>query len=136
MRRRYTQLAFNIRAYARLLMDDFLAAGGEFATHDFESPRQFAELREKTLVDATGYGARALLGNDSLAPVRGQTARLVPQPEAIYGLAYRGHNLDVVPRRDGILVQAQADGDFGNPNATPDRAASETAVARLAALFA
>jgi len=134
--RRYTQLVFNISAYARLLLDDFLAAGGEIETREFASPRQFADLREKTLVNATGYGARALLGDDSLVPVRGQTARLVPQPEVSYGLVYRGHNLNVVPRRDGILVQAQADGDFGNPDATPDRAASEAAVARLAALFA
>jgi hypothetical protein len=134
--RRYTQLVFNISAYARLLLDDFLAAGGEIETREFASPRQFADLREKTLVNATGYGARALLGDDSLVPVRGQTARLVPQPEVTYGLVYRGHNFNVVPRRDGILVQAQADGDFGNPDATPDRAASEAAVARLAALFA
>ncbi|KLD74144.1 FAD-dependent oxidoreductase [Xanthomonas hyacinthi] len=134
--RRYTQLVFNISAYARLLLDDFLVAGGEIETRDFASPRQFAALREKTLVNATGYGARALLGDDSLVPVRGQTARLVPQPEVGYGLVYRGHNLNVVPRRDGILVQAQADGDFGNADATPDRAASEAAVARLAALFA
>ena len=48
---------------------------------------------------------------------------------------YRGHNLSVVPRRDGILVQAQASGDFGNPDIEPDRAASEAAVARLAGLF-
>jgi hypothetical protein len=40
-----------------------------------------------------------------------------------------------LPRRNGILVQAQADGDFGNADVTPDRAASEEAVARLAALF-
>ncbi|MBN6150740.1 FAD-binding oxidoreductase [Xanthomonas sp. AmX2] len=134
--RRYTQLVFNISAYARLLMDDFLAAGGEIETREFEHPHQFADLREKTLVNATGYGARALLGDASLVPVRGQTARLVPQPEVDYGISYRGHNLSVVPRRDGILVQAQADGDFGNPDDTPDRAASEAAVARLAALFA
>jgi len=67
--------------------------------------------------------------------VRGQTARLVPQPEVNYGLVWRGHNLNAVPRRDGILVQAQAPGDFGNPDATPDRAASDAAVARLAELF-
>ena len=68
-------------------------------------------------------------------PVRGQTARLVPQPEVRYGLNWRGHNLFVVPRRDGILVQAQAPGDFGNPDDRVDRAASEAAVARLASLF-
>jgi hypothetical protein len=32
-------------------------------------------------------------------------------------------------------VQAQAPGDFGNPDTTPDRAAAEAMVARLASLF-
>ena len=112
--RRYTQLVFNISAYSRLLMDDFLLAGGEIHTRDFESPRQFQSLPEHTIVNATGYGARDLFGDASIIPVRGQTARLVPQPGVDYGITYRGHNLSVVPRRDGILVQAQAPGDFGN----------------------
>lgn len=133
--RRYTQLTFNISAYARMLMDDFLQAGGELHTREFDNPRQFAELREKVVVNATGYGARALLGDDSIVPVRGQTARLVPQPEVSYGLIWRGHNLNVVPRRDGILVQAQGPEDFDNADTAPDRAASEAAVAQLAKLF-
>lgn len=133
--RRYTQMVFNIGTYARLLMDDFLLAGGELHTREFESPRQFADLREKTIIHATGYGARALLGDDSIVPVRGQTARLVPQPEVGYGLNWRGHNLNVVARRDGILVQAQAPGDFGNADTQVDRAATDAAVARLARLF-
>ena len=52
-----------------------------------------------------------------------------------YGLYYRGHNLNVVSRRDGILVQAQSHTDYGNPDSTPDRAQTDAAVARLAALF-
>lgn len=132
---RYTQMTFNISAYSRMLLDDFLQAGGELRAREFESPRQFADLREKVIVNATGYGARALLGDESVVPVRGQTARLVPQPEVDYGLYWRGHNLSVVPRRDGILVQAQGPHDFGNADATPDRAASEAAVAQLAKLF-
>ncbi len=93
-------------------------------------------MPERTIVNATGYGARALLGDESIVPVRGQTARLVPQPAVTYGIAYRGHNLLVVPRRDGILVQAQAAGDFGNDDTTPDRGAADAAVEQLAALFA
>jgi len=133
--RRYTQMVFNLAAYSRLLIDDFMRDGGEIEQRDFASPRQFASLKEATVINATGYGARALLGDESIIPVRGQTARLVPQPEVNYGLVHRGHNLWVVPRRDGILVQAQASGDFGNADTVPDRSASEAAVARLAALF-
>jgi glycine/D-amino acid oxidase-like deaminating enzyme len=132
---RYPGMIFNISAYAQMLMDDFLQAGGQFRAREFESPRQFADLREKTLINCTGYGARALLGDESVIPVRGQTARLVPQPEVDYGLYWRGHNLNVVPRRDGILVQAQQPGDFNNADTSIDRAATDAAVAQLARLF-
>lgn len=133
--RRYTQMLFNLPAYFRLLLDDFLREGGEIEQREFTSPRQLAGLKERTIVNATGYGARALFGDASIVPIRGQTARLVPQPEINYGLIYRGHNLFVAPRRDGILVQAQGVDDFGNDDTRPDRAASEAAVERLATLF-
>ncbi len=132
---RYSQMTFNISAYSRLLMDDFLHAGGELHTREFDNPRQFSDLHEKVLINATGYGARALLGDDSIIPIRGQTARLIPQPEVDYGISWRGHNLYAVPRRDGVLVQAQSASDFNNPDDTPDRAASVAAVAKLASLF-
>lgn len=133
--RRYTQMVYNLSVYSRLLFDDFLREGGEIEHREFEHPRQFAGLRERTIVNATGYGARALFGDASIVPVRGQTARLIPQPEVIYNLIYRGHNLVMVSRRDGVLVQAMGERDFGNESVEPDRALSEAAVQRLAQLF-
>lgn len=133
--RRFTQLVFNLGAYTRLLMDEFLREGGELVQREFEHLGQLAMLPERVAVNATGYGARALCRDESVVPVRGQTARLVPQPEVRYGMIYRGHNLVVVPRREGLLVQAQGAGDFGNPDDRPDRALSEAAVERLARLF-
>ena len=132
--RRYAQLVFNLPAYTKLLLDDFFREGGEIEQREFGSLRQFAALKERTIVNATGYGARALLGDESIVPVRGQIAHLLPQPEVRYGLHYRGHNLSVVSRRDGILVQAQGDNDYGNADITPDRALSLAALERLAAL--
>ncbi|MEQ1802248.1 MAG: FAD-dependent oxidoreductase [Gammaproteobacteria bacterium] len=132
---RYTMLGFNISALSRLLMDEFLVAGGELESRTFDDPREFAGLREKVLVNATGYGARQLLGDESIVPVRGQTTRLIPQPEVTYGLYHLQKNLFVVPRRDGIVVQSQEPGDFGNPDTRPDRAASSAAIHRLASLF-
>lgn len=134
--RRFTQMTFNIRPYQRLLMEDFFREGGEIVTRDFSDARELAGLPERTIVNCTGYGARALFGDERLIPVRGQIARLVPQPEVDYMVAWRGHNLMVVPRRDGLLVQAQGEHDFNNPDRSVDRAMSEAAVARLAALFA
>ena len=133
--RRFTQMTFNISSYQRLLMDDFLRAGGEIVHREFAHPRQFGELRESTIVNCTGYGARALLGDTSITPVRGQTARLVPQAEVDYALVYRGHNLVMVPRRDGLLVAAQGAHDFGNDDTAVDRALSQAAVERLASVF-
>jgi glycine/D-amino acid oxidase-like deaminating enzyme len=134
--KRFTQMSFNISSYQRLLMDDFLRAGGEIVQQEFAHPRQFGALRERTVVNCTGYGARALLGDTSIIPVRGQTARLVPQIEVDYALIYRGHNLFMLPRRDGVLVQAQGEHDFGNDDTRIDRALSVAAVERLASLFA
>lgn len=133
--RRFTQMTFNIASYQRLLVDDFLRAGGEITQRAFDHPRQFADLRERTVVNCTGYGARALLGDNTIIPVRGQTARLVPQAEVDYALLYRGHNLFMAPRRDGLLVQAQGLHDFGNDDISIDRALSVAAAERLAAVF-
>ncbi|MDH5835117.1 FAD-dependent oxidoreductase [Luteimonas kalidii] len=134
--RRTSQPVFNLHAYARLLLADFLQLGGTIETRTFHAARELATLRETTVVNATGYGARALLDDASVVPVRGQTARLVPQAGVDYGLGYGRRNLFVVPRADGILVQAQQPTDYGNADTTPDRALSEAAVARLAEVFA
>ncbi|UZE24781.1 FAD-binding oxidoreductase [Pseudomonas sp. B21-056] len=131
----YRQMGLNINAYSRLLLDDYLRGGGKMELRQFYDPGEFSGLPEDIIVNATGYGARALLGDESIIAVRGQTARLIPQPEVTYGISYRGENLFVAPRGDGILVQAHAKGDFGNPDTTPDPIVSEAAVRRLAALF-
>jgi len=133
--RRFTQLVFNIPAYQRLLLDDLARDGGELVQHEFLTPRDFARLPEKLVVNCTGDGARTLLGDTSLTPVRGQTARLIPQPEVDYAVIYRGHNVVALPRRDGLLVAAMGEHDFGSTDLRPDREHSEDAVRRLAALF-
>jgi glycine/D-amino acid oxidase-like deaminating enzyme len=133
--RRFTTMIFNLASYQRLLMEDFLREGGELVQREFTHRRQLAGLKEHTIVNATGYGARALFGDTSIVPVRGQTARLVPQPEVRYMVIYRNHNVVAVPRRDGILVQAQGEHDYDNADTAADRAASEAAVQRLAQAF-
>ena len=113
------------------LLNDFLVAGGKIEVREFHQPNDLLQLPERTLVNATGYGARALFGDNSLIPVRGQTARLIPQPEVRYGIS--SSKVSMVPRRDGLLVQAFGDsGNFNNPDTTPVRAVSEAAVLALA----
>lgn len=130
--RRFTQLVFNLGVYQRELLADFHREGGQIVQADFQRPRDLLALPEPTLVNCTGYGARALFGDNSLIPVRGQTARLIPQPEVDYALHHRGHRISMVPRRDGLLVQVQTPGDFGNADTRIDRALAEAAVQRMA----
>jgi hypothetical protein len=134
--RRFSTFLFNLSVVQKMLVDDFLREGGEIVHREFGSPRDLARLPERTIVNCTGFGARALLGDTSIVPVRGQTARLVPQPEVDYAIAWRGHNVVMVPRRDGLVVQAQGEHDYGVEAAAPDRASSEAAVRRLAEALA
>ena len=133
---RSENMIFNISDYGHTLLDDFFIAGGQFEHADFLAPAQIAGLRQRVVIDCTGYGARALWGDETITPVRGQIARLIPQPGVHYGLVYR--HVYVVPRRDGIVVQAVEGGDmkgFGDANEAIDRAEADRAVTTLAELF-
>ena len=135
--RRSSLMMFNLASYTRLLLGDFAANGGKIETAEFHAPDDFARLREKTLINATGYGARALFGDQSLTPVRGQLARAIPQPEVNYGIFYKG--VSFVPRRDGLVFQVIGEDDyygFNDDTALPDRGEAERAVNTIAGLFA
>jgi len=134
---RYTQLMFNLTAYTRTLLADFGANGGKIEIAEFHTPAEFARLKEKTLVNATGYGARALFGDQSVVPVRGQLARTIPEADVRYGLFYK--NVGFVPRRDGLVFQVAGEDDYYGYNddtEVPDRAEAERAVNTIASLFA
>jgi hypothetical protein len=135
--RRIPTMMFNLTHYSRLLISDFLANGGQIITQEFHDPAELSRLPQRTVINATGYGARALFGDDTLVPVRGQLARLVPQPEVRYGLIY--DNVSLVPRRDGPVVQAFGPDEgfgFGDESTIPDRAEANQAVETIARLFA
>ncbi len=130
-------LIFNIADYGHTLMTDFLIAGGRIERREFRAPSELTALKEKVVINCPGYGARALWNDASITPVRGQIAWLIPQPEVTYGVYYR--DVNVLPRRDGMVVQALAGGDmrgYGDANETPDRAEADDAVATIAGLYA
>lgn len=135
--RRQANLMFNLASYASTLLGQFRSAGGRTARREFGSLGELAQLPEKVVINCTGYGARALVGDETVVPVRGQIAWLIPQPEFDYGLYYRA--IAVNPRSDGIGVQALSGGDmrgYGEDSLVPDRAEAEEAVAALALLYA
>jgi D-amino-acid oxidase len=134
--RRNSNLTFNIAGYSRQLVTDFLIEGGKIEHAEFHSPSELNQVAQKVIINATGYGARALWNDESIVPVRGQIAWLIPQPEVNYGVLYKGVN--VISRRDGIVVQDGGIGDmegYNDANEQPDRTAAESAVRVVAELY-
>jgi D-amino-acid oxidase len=134
--RRTSTLRFNVADLAHQLESDFLLAGGRFVPMELKTPADFARIREKVIVNCTGFGARALMNDQSVIPVRGQIAWLLPQDDVHYGVQY--NHVSLLARRDGILVQAQgADESFGfnDPNEEPDYAAARDSIGVVAAMF-
>jgi glycine/D-amino acid oxidase-like deaminating enzyme len=133
---RSSSMMFNLRDYGHTLMLDFLAAGGQFVRTEFHEPAELSRLKEKVVINCPGYAARALWKDESVIPVRGQIGWLIPQAEVDYGVYYQG--VSVLPRTDGIVIQALNGGDmkgYDDDNETPDRAETDAAVAKVAELF-
>src|SRR5580698_4051669 len=133
--RRNSNLTFNIAGYSRQLVNDFLVEGGRIEHVEFHSPSELSQLPQKVIINATGYGARALWSDESIVPVRGQIAWLIPQPEVNYGVLYKGVN--ILSRRDGIVVQQGLNDmeGYNDANEVPDRGAAEASVRQAAKLF-
>jgi D-amino-acid oxidase len=132
---RTSSLTFNVADYARQLMNDFHIAGGRIETRELHAPQEVAALPQPVIINYTGYGARQLWADDSIVPVRGQIAWLIPQQGVHYGLQYK--NLYVLARRDGIVVQPYTNEEEGwnDTNEQPDRAAAEAGVRVLEELY-
>jgi glycine/D-amino acid oxidase-like deaminating enzyme len=133
---RSSAMTFNVADYSRQLLTDFLIAGGKIETREFHSPQELTSLPQKVIVNCPGYGGRALWKDESIIPVRGQIAWLIPQEDAHYGLTYKG--LSMLSRRDGIVMQYSKGGEdegWNDANEAPDRAYAEEGVNVLAEMY-
>ena len=131
-----SSLTFNIASYSRQLVHDFLVEGGRIEALEFHSPNELIRLPQKVVINATGYGARTFWKDESIVPVRGQIAWLIPQFDVNYGVFYKG--IQILARRDGIAVQdsgmSEMDG-YNDANEQPDRKKAEADVRVAAELF-
>ncbi len=135
--RHTTGYRFNIAAYSQHLETEFRARGGELRRAEFHGAADLLALPERAIVNCTGFGARALLGDQSLIPVRGQITWLPPQPTLPYSIVWG--DLNLVPRADGTVVQWGAQGDgtgWEDAGEEPDTAEAESALAKAAGLYA
>ena len=134
--RRSSNLQFNVASYGHTLLSEFYAMGGKMVVREFHAPSEFTQLKEKVVINCTGYGARDLWKDETLVPVRGQIGWLVPQPEVTYGVNYRG--VQMIPRSDGIVIQMLEGGDmrgYNEANEVVDRAEAAEGIARIAELY-
>ncbi len=126
---------FNIATYSRYLETEFRERGGELRRAEFHTAADLLALRQTAIVQCTGYGARALFGDESLIPIRGQIAWLPPQPNLPYSLIWG--DLNLVPRADGTVVQWGAQGDgtgWNDASEEPDQDEANSALATAATL--
>lgn len=130
------RMVFNVARYSEKLTGEFLARGGRMVRRDFPDRASLTALAEPVIVNCTGYGARALVGDEGLVPVRGQINWFPAQPEARYCLYYR--QVSAYSRRDGVIVQYSGDNDdfgYGIAAQIPDRDEALRAIAVLGPLF-
>ncbi len=134
--RRTHSMNFNIAQLAATLEQEFFAAGGRFVPMTLASRADFRRLPERVIFNCTGYGARALLEDNSVIPVRGQIGWLPPQPEVRHGLFYR--EIAMLPRPDGIVVQNVGPNEafgFNDANEAPNLDEARAGVEVLASLY-
>ncbi|MBI4476047.1 MAG: FAD-dependent oxidoreductase [Acidobacteria bacterium] len=84
-------------SYLDALVRDFLTFGGRLVIRTFDAPRDLMTLDESLIINCTGLGSRALFGDETMIPVKGQLVVLVPQLEVDYSCR-------AMPRRDGIAL--------------------------------
>ena len=115
--RQFTSMIIEPHTYLRALLRDFYMAGGKVVVKEFKTREEVARLRENSIFNCTGLGARALFNDEKLIPVRGQLEVLLPQPEVDY--CYLAAGSYMFPRRDGIILGGTWDHDDWNLEPDP-----------------
>ncbi len=129
--RQFTTMMIEPPVYLGALMRDFQLAGGRIRIRRFRSMDEVATLSERRIVNCTGIGARDLVGDEELIPLKGQLTVLLPQPEVRYIALIQG--LYMMPRADGILLGGTR--ESGVWSLEPNREAEERILAGHADYF-
>jgi hypothetical protein len=109
---RFTTMLIEPNVFLPTITRDFLLRGGVIHIREFRETRDLFSLEEKVVVNCAGLGARALVNDAELTPIKGQLAILLPQPEVDY-IMLKG-DYYMFPRRDGIVLGGTHDrGEWG-----------------------
>jgi glycine/D-amino acid oxidase-like deaminating enzyme len=127
----FTTMMIETPVYLAAVLRDFHLAGGRVVVRELTDMAQVLALPETAIVNCTGLGARALVGDQDLVPIKGQLTVLLPQPEIDYVTLYG--SLYMMPRRDGILLGGTYEWDEWSLE--PNREVEAQIVADHAAFF-
>jgi glycine/D-amino acid oxidase-like deaminating enzyme len=116
--RQFSTMLIEPQTYLNALLRDFYIAGGKVVVHEFQNREEIAQLPETLIYNCTGLGAKKLVSDPSLTPVRGQLEILLPQPEIDY--CYVGQPGYMFPRRDGIVLGGTFDHDVWSIEPDPE----------------
>jgi D-amino-acid oxidase len=120
--------------YLPFLQARFRQLGGHIHQREVRSLDE-AWREAPVVVNCTGLGARSLVGDDSLFPIRGEVLRVAPPPVGRFlfdeseerGIAY------VIPRSTDCILGGTA--EEGNTSLAPDPAKGEAILARCRRLL-
>ena len=100
--RRFRTMYVETPRYLSELLADFLRAGGRMQVRRFASLDEVAAVEEPAIVICAGIGARALVGDAGMIPIRGQLALVERQPGV--NVAYNLPAGYCFPRDDAVLL--------------------------------
>ena len=119
--RQFSTMMIEPHTYLRALLRDFYIAGGKIVVRELKSRQEISRLPEPVIFNCTGLGARQLVDDQKLIPVRGQLEVLLPQPEVDY--CYLSNLGYMFPRRDGIILGGTFDHDDWSLQPNPEQSA-------------
>ncbi len=129
----YRLMMIDPAIYLEAVLDDVRAAGGEIVERTLETMTDVQALGEDVVVNCTGLGARALFGDDTLVPIKGQLTILEAQPDVSYALKSAVADLYMFPRRDSVVLGGSH--QRGDWSLDPDPAEASRILDQHRALF-
>lgn len=99
-------MAIDTSPYLAALLADFHAAGGVLEQRSFATKHDLTDLRQTVIANCTGLGARTLVGDETLEPVRGQLVLTEPRAELSYMAVAPHEGLYLLPRADAVVLGA------------------------------
>ena len=130
--RQFDTMMIEPPTYLNAMLRDVQIAGGRVVVRELKSKSDIADLSEPVIMNCTGLGARDLVGDAELIPIKGQLSVLLPQPEIDYTVLQDHYYM--FPRRDGILLGGTF--ERNESDLAPNREAEKRVIAAHQRIFA